>query len=82
MQDDARRSEAGVAYRDLNGDGRMDPYEDPRRPVAERVEDLVGRMTLEEKAGLLFHTMSSPRGTGFPDMQSAEELIRQKHRAV
>jgi beta-glucosidase-like glycosyl hydrolase len=50
-------SEDGVEYRDLNGNGVMDPYEDPRRPVAERVADLLGRLSLEEKAGLLFHTV-------------------------
>ncbi|ANZ40334.1 beta-glucosidase [Lentzea guizhouensis] len=50
-------SEDGVEYRDLNGNGVMDPYEDPRLPVAERVEDLLGRLSLEEKAGLLFHTV-------------------------
>ena len=47
-------------FRDLNHNGTMEPYEDPGRPVAERVEDLVGRMTLEEKAGLLFHHMITP----------------------
>ncbi|USX54712.1 glycoside hydrolase family 3 protein [Lentzea sp. HUAS12] len=50
-------SEDGVEYRDLNGNGVMDPYEDPRLPVAERVADLLGRLSLEEKAGLLFHTV-------------------------
>ncbi|MDX3663069.1 glycoside hydrolase family 3 N-terminal domain-containing protein [Streptomyces sp. ID05-26A] len=50
-------SEDGVEYRDLNGNGVLDPYEDPRLPVAERVEDLLSRLTLEEKAGLLFHTV-------------------------
>lgn len=50
-------SEDGFPYRDLNKNGRLDPYEDPRQPVAVRVEDLLGQMTLEEKAGLLFHTM-------------------------
>lgn len=43
--------------RDLNKNGRLDPYEDPRRPIEERVDDLLAQMTLEEKAGLLFHTM-------------------------
>ncbi|MFF3505720.1 glycoside hydrolase family 3 protein [Streptomyces sp. NPDC003247] len=32
-------------------------YRDRRLPVRERVEDLLDRMTLEEKAGLLFHTI-------------------------
>lgn len=47
----------GVKFRDLNKNGRLDPYEDPRRPIAERVDDLLAQMTLEEKAGLMFHTM-------------------------
>lgn len=45
----------GLKFKDLNHNGRLDPYEDWRRPVEERVEDLLGRMTLEEKAGLMFH---------------------------
>ncbi|WP_433375146.1 glycoside hydrolase family 3 protein [Streptosporangium sp. CA-115845] len=32
-------------------------YQDPQLSVERRVDDLVGRMTLEEKAGLLFQTM-------------------------
>lgn len=46
-----------VEFRDLNHNGVMDPFEDPRRPVAERVEDLLGRLSLPEKAGLMFHTV-------------------------
>jgi beta-glucosidase len=34
---------------DFNKNGVLDPYEDPSRPVDERVEDLLSRMTLEEK---------------------------------
>ncbi|KQT97925.1 glycoside hydrolase family 3 protein [Sanguibacter sp. Leaf3] len=34
-------------------------YLDPAVPVDERVEILLGQMTLEEKAGLFFHTMIS-----------------------
>jgi beta-glucosidase len=43
--------------RDLNKNGRLDPYEDPRLLISERVEDLLTQMTLEEKAGLMFHTI-------------------------
>ena len=34
---------------DFNKNGRKDIYEDPARPVGERVADLLGQMTLEEK---------------------------------
>lgn len=54
----------GVVYRNLSGHDRMQPYEDPRLPVGERVEDLLARMTLPEKAGLLFHTMMRADETG------------------
>ena len=47
----------GVRYRDLNGNGVMDPYEDPRLDVDARVDDLLGRLSLEEKVGLMFHTV-------------------------
>lgn len=47
----------GFAYRDLNGNGRLDPYEDSRLPTADRVTDLLGRLSLAEKAGLMFHTV-------------------------
>ena len=47
----------GTRFRDLNGNGVMDPYEDPRRSVEERTEDLLGRLSLEEKCGLMFQTV-------------------------
>jgi beta-glucosidase len=48
------RSENGVTFRDLNKNGRLDVYEDPRQPVEARVDDLLSQLTLEEKAGLMF----------------------------
>ncbi|QCQ16826.1 glycoside hydrolase family 3 protein [Microbacterium sp. RG1] len=47
----------GTRYRDLNGNGVMDPYEDPRLTPEERAEDLLGRLSLEEKCGLMFQTV-------------------------
>jgi beta-glucosidase len=43
----------GLLFKDLNKNGHLDAYEDWRRPVEERVGDLVAQMTLEEKAGLM-----------------------------
>lgn len=47
----------------------MHPYQDATRPVDERVEDLLARMTPEEKAGQLFHDMlmMNPDGTPVTD---------------
>ncbi|MDQ1052166.1 beta-glucosidase-like glycosyl hydrolase [Arthrobacter sp. SORGH_AS 212] len=47
----------GVQYRDLNGNGVMDPYEDPRLDSASRAKDLLERLSIEEKVGLLFNTV-------------------------
>ena len=41
----------GRQFRDANGSGTVDQYEDWRLPAGVRVDDLVSRMTLEEKAG-------------------------------
>ncbi|MFC9861151.1 MULTISPECIES: glycoside hydrolase family 3 protein [unclassified Streptomyces] len=49
------RHHDGTPFRDLNHNGTMEPYEDPRLPVEERVDDLLNRMTLEEKAALMCH---------------------------
>jgi beta-glucosidase len=42
-----------LSFKDLNRNGQLDPYEDWRLPVEKRVSDLLSRMTLEEKAGLM-----------------------------
>jgi beta-glucosidase len=59
--------EDGITFRDLNKNGRLDPYEDARRPIDERIEDLLGQMTLEEKAGLMFHTIAGVNPDGSLD---------------
>ena len=47
----------GFTFRDLNKNGKLDVYEDSRKPVDDRVSDLLSQMTLEEKAGTMFITM-------------------------
>ena len=48
-------TEGKYQFKDLNKNGRIDPYEDWRLPMEDRIADLVSQMTLEEKAGLMFH---------------------------
>lgn len=61
----------GKQFKDLNANGQLDKYEDWRRTIDQRVDDLVSKMTLEEKAGLmLINTLNSGCGgavtqTGF-----------------
>ncbi len=63
----AVRHADGTSYRDLNGNGVMDPYEDPRLPVEERVEDLLSRLSLAEKAGLMMQSVVSVTVDGTVD---------------
>ncbi|MBI4893187.1 MAG: glycoside hydrolase family 3 C-terminal domain-containing protein [Acidobacteria bacterium] len=50
---------AGLSFKDLNRNGRLDPYEDWRLPIDRRVADLLARMSVQEKAGLMFHASIS-----------------------
>jgi beta-glucosidase len=79
-----RLSEGELSFRDLNKNGRLDPYEDPRRPIEERVADLLAQMTLEEKAGLMFHTVVEAGQDGGLDAElrfsqaSAREMVERR----
>jgi beta-glucosidase len=57
---------------DSAGEAQHD-YRNPELSVAERVEDLLGRMTLAEKAGLLFQTMIV---VGSGDLSEASSAFR------
>ena len=60
-----------LSFKDLNRNGVLDPYEDWRLPVEKRVADLLSRMTLEEKAGLM-------QITSF-NAGSLEDYLNQRH---
>ena len=42
-----------LSFKDLNKNKKLDKYEDWRLPIAERVKDLVSKMSLEEKMGFM-----------------------------
>ena len=54
----------GYQFRDLNKNGKLDIYEDSRRSVEARTEDLISQMGVEEKAGMLFIQMTILGGGG------------------
>lgn len=61
------------------------PYQDASLPIKARVDDLAARMTVAEKAGLLFHTMAGinadgtlHEGGGMFGLESTSEMIAGK----
>ena len=46
----------GFAFKDLNKNGKLDAYEDWRKPVAERAKDLASKMTVDQMAGLMLYS--------------------------
>ncbi|MFZ0310705.1 MAG: glycoside hydrolase family 3 N-terminal domain-containing protein [Candidatus Sulfotelmatobacter sp.] len=76
----------GLTFKDLDKNGKLDPYEDWRLPAEVRVADLVQRMSLEELAGLMVHgTLPSvgpmaPLGVGREyDLVKVREFIAEDH---
>jgi beta-glucosidase len=73
----------GLLFKDLNRNGVLDPYEDWRLPPSARAKDLVSRMTLEDKAGMMMHGTARSQGpmggigfgTGY-DTAAIAKLIR------
>ena len=54
---------AGKQFRDLDGNGKLTPYEDWRLSPERRAKDLVSRLSLEQKAGQLIHGSLTGSGT-------------------
>ncbi|MBO0938772.1 glycoside hydrolase family 3 C-terminal domain-containing protein [Fibrella sp. HMF5335] len=46
----------GLAFKDLNRNGALDPYEDWRLPVGKRAADLARKLSVEEIAGLMLYS--------------------------
>ena len=55
--------DAQPQWRDLNHNHMLDPYEDARLPVERRLDDLIARMTIEEKVGLMVHASLPAQGS-------------------
>jgi beta-glucosidase len=46
----------GLAFKDLNKNGKLDKYEDWRLSAEERAKDLASKMTIEQIAGLMLYS--------------------------
>ena len=67
-----------LAFRDLDRNGRLTPYEDWRLGADRRASDLLSRMTLPQKAGLLVHGTLPIAGTGY-DPAMLSTLVADRH---
>jgi beta-glucosidase len=76
----------GLTFKDLNRNGRLDPYEDWRLSADARTLDLVLRMNLEELAGVMVHgtlpssgAMASLGGGKEYDLAKVHQMIEERH---
>ena len=76
----------GLTFKDLNRNGKLDPYEDWRLPAEVRTADLLQKMSLEELTGLMVHgTLPSvgpmgPIGVGEEyDLAKVRQMIDEDH---
>ncbi len=66
----------GLRFKDLNKNGTLDAYEDWRLTPERRARDLVARMTLAEKAGVMMHGTARTGGpTGGVGMGQAYDTV-------
>ena len=63
----------GHDFRDLNKNGKLDAYEDNRVNIEDRITNLVGQMSLEEKAGAMFITMAAMNSNG--DLSETKSIL-------
>ena len=68
----------GYTFKDMNRNGNIDPYEDWRLSAEARAADLLSRMTLDEKAGLMMHS-TAPNAAGAYNLVTLGDLIVNKY---
>ena len=67
----------GLQFKDLNGNGELDVYEDWRADTEDRITDLLSQMTLKEKSMLLYHICTCSDNTGV-DFTNPDTLYLQE----
>lgn len=68
----------GKIFKDLNGNGQLDPYEDWRLPAQVRAKHLISLMSLEEKAGLMLIDTLNAQCEGSLKQPDADDYLHQQ----
>ena len=69
----------GYSFKDLNKDSQVNPYEDWRLDSTTRAEDLLARMTLAQKAGLMMHGTLSLNSAGRIDFDAMSSVLNNNY---
>jgi beta-glucosidase len=73
----------GIEFKDLNGNGQLDPYEDWRLSPAQRAADLVRRMSPNEKIGLMvINSRSMGISQHDPELTSHDGALDEQYHRV
>lgn len=70
-----------LEFKDLNGNGKLDPYEDWRLPYEERIKDLVGQMNLDEKVGMMMICTQQMGQSTDPENRSKDGILNNEYKA-
>lgn len=64
--------EGRFQFKDLNKNGRLDPYEDWRLKAEDRASDLLSRMTIDEKIGFMIISQINMGPSGTSDLNEQD----------
>ena len=68
-----------LKFKDLNNNGELDIYEDWRLTSKERAQDLINKMTIEEKAGMMvINTQFSAISQNNEELKSSNGLLNEE----
>ena len=67
------------AFKDLNRNGILDPYEDWRLSPEERAADLAARLTVEEMSGLMLYPIGEPADEDGSIDQNVRTMVVDRH---
>ena len=73
-------SVGGYQFRDANGNGQLDAYKDWRLPAETRADDLIARMTLDDKVGMMLIDTLNPDFGGTVADPAADYIFDQRMR--